>query len=55
MGYGEFTRAVARPTASAAEGAPETEPGLAALPAGGTSAPVARRGRKSNLTPIPLG
>jgi len=53
MGYGEFTRAAARPTASAAERAPETEPGLAALPAGGTSPQVTRPGRKSALPPLP--
>ena len=55
MGYGEFTRprAAARPSASAAGGAPETQPRLHALPKGRTSPHVTRQGRKTSLTPIP--
>ena len=54
MGYGELTRAraAARPAAFAGGGAPETDPWLAALPAGGTSPQVARPGRKGGLTPF---
>ena len=47
MGYGELARAAGRPRASAAGGAAETEPGLAALRRGGTSPQVTRQGRKS--------
>jgi len=52
MGYGEFTRAAGRPSASAAGGAPETQARLGALPEGRTSPHVTRQGRKSSLTPI---
>ena len=54
MTHGEFTRAAARPRASAVGGASETDLGLHALPERGTSRRVARRGRGSCLTPIPL-
>jgi len=53
MGYGEFTRAAARPTAFAGAGAPATQARLAALLEGGTSRQVTRRGRESSLTPMP--
>jgi len=53
MGCGEFTRAAARPTASAAGCAPETQPRLPALPKGRTSPQVTRQARKTSLTPIP--
>jgi len=56
MSYGEFARAraAARPSASAAGGAAGTQPRLPALPQGRMSPPVARQGRRSGLTPIPL-
>jgi len=47
MVTGDFTRAAGRPSASAPGDAAETEPGLAALRRGGTSAQVTRQGRKS--------
>jgi len=52
MVYGELTRAAARPSASAAAGAPETQPPLRALPGGGTTPPVAGPGPETSLTPI---
>ena len=56
MGCGEFTRprAAARPTASAAGGAPQTQPRLPARPKGRTSPQVTRQGRKGRLTPFLL-
>jgi len=53
MGYGEFTRAAARPSASAAGGASETNPVSDALPEGGTIPQPSRLGPGSSLTPIP--
>ncbi len=55
MSHGEFicTRAAARPSASAAGIAPETQARLPAFPQRGTSPPVAGAGRRCSLAPIP--
>jgi len=50
MSHGDLTRAPARLTASAAGGAPETQPRFPGHPEGGTSPQVARQGRESRTS-----